>query len=462
MVSVLEGFTIGIGPSSSHTVGPMRAACRFISELKVRELLEDVSALKVELFGSLAMTGEGHGSDLAILMGLSGETPEGIDPDSIPLKMAHIYKEKSLSLFSKVPVSFDPDLDLLFMKGKRLPYHSNAIRFRAYNRKKKQILSQVYYSIGGGFVLNHAEAMRGDETRSLHSVPFPFQNAAELLAYSKQENKAIWEIIYENERIRFSEEVIEKGMKDIWAAMQSCVERGLWTRGVLPGGLNVIRRAPALYQSLKMCEDKIGTDPTLVMEWVTLFALAVNEENASGSRIVTAPTNGAAGVIPAVMHYAQKFVSGFNEQSVFQFLLTATAILKLFKLNASISAAEMGCQGEIGVASSMAAAGLAAILGGSTEQIENAAEIAMEHHLGMTCDPVAGLVQIPCIERNSMGAIKAINAARMAMRGDGSHTVSLDAVIAAMKETGKNMKSIYRETSEGGLAMQVGLAETVC
>jgi L-serine dehydratase len=461
IVSVLEGFSIGIGPSSSHTVGPMRAAYRFISSLKAQEFLEDVSSIKIELYGSLAMTGKGHATDMALLLGLEGETPEKVDPDSVPFRIAKIEREKTLSIFGKFPIAFDPETDLIFLKNRKLPFHSNALRFIALDEKKRAILKEVYYSIGGGFVLEHKEALTPQE-KVKRKVPFPFKTAAELLEHCQREKKAIWEIVFENEKAMHSEETLREGVMRIWDAMRTSVERGLRIEGELPGGLRVKRRAPDLYKALQKTETQIEKDPTLILEWVSLFSLAVNEENAVGSRVVTAPTNGSSGVIPAVLHYAQKFVPNFNEESVFIFLLTTTALLILYKEMASISAAEMGCQGEIGVSSSMAAAGLAAILGGTNEQIENAAEIAMEHHLGLTCDPVGGLVQIPCIERNSMGAIKAINAARLAMRGDGQHVVSLDAVIRAMNETGKNMKTMYKETSEGGLALQISTAVTVC
>lgn len=461
-ISTLEAFSIGIGPSSSHTVGPMRAARRFIVDLKEREFLEDVASLKVELYGSLAMTGKGHSTDMAILLGLEGETPEGIDPDSIPHRINAIHNQKQIHLFGRHAVPFDVEQDLQFLRGKRLPFHSNALRIKAFNKMGGQLLSQVYYSVGGGFVVDHKEAMRKPSARVEKAVPFHFKTAEELMDHCRRENKAIWEIVLENEKAHRPESELRAGILRIWESMKTCVQRGIRTKGILPGGLNVKRRAPDLFEALKATEQQIAQDPTLVMEWVSLFALAVNEENAAGSRVVTAPTNGSAGVIPAVLHYAEKFVPQFNKESLFIFFLTTTALLILYKENASISAAEMGCQGEIGVSASMAAAGLTAILGGTNEQIENAAEIAMEHHLGMTCDPIAGLVQIPCIERNTMGSIKAINAARLAMRGDGSHRVSLDAVIRAMKETGKNMRSIYKETSEGGLAAQITLAETAC
>jgi L-serine dehydratase len=440
----------------------MRAARRFLVDLKEREFLEDVHSLKIELYGSLAMTGKGHATDLAVLLGLEGETPEKVDPDTVPHRIAAIQNSKKLSLFGKYPIAFDPDIDLCFHMHKRLPYHSNAMRMTAFNQKGKKLYSQLYYSVGGGFVIDHKEAVEGVPATPKPTVPYNFTTAEELLNHCKAKNKAIWQIILANEKAMHSEKKTRHGVDQIWDVMRGSIERGIRTTGELPGGLNVKRRAPELYKILKGSEKKLAKDPTLVMEWVSLYALAVNEENAAGSRVVTAPTNGSAGVIPAVLSYCEKFVPDFDEEKRFQFFLTCSAIAILYKLGSSISAAEMGCQGEIGVSSSMAAAGLTAILGGSNEQIENAAEIAMEHHLGMTCDPVGGLVQIPCIERNTMGAIKAINAARLAMRGDGTHRVSLDACIRAMKETGENMKSIYKETSEGGLALQISVNVPAC
>ncbi len=460
-ISTLEIFSIGIGPSSSHTVGPMRAARRFLVELKEREWLEEVASLKVELYGSLAMTGHGHATDIAILLGLTGERPETVDPDAVPHLVNQIRNEKKIRLFGRYPISFDPDLEVQFLKGKRLPYHSNALRFTAFDKNGKKLHAALYYSIGGGFVLDHKEAVEG-AAKEVRVVPYPYKTAEELLAHCEKENKEIWEIVLENEKALHSKEEFRAGILKIWNAMQGSVDRGIRTRGELPGGLRVQRRAPGLYEALAETENKFAEDPTLVMEWVSLFALAVNEENAAGGRVVTAPTNGSAGVIPAVLHYCQKFIPEFDFDALKIFFLTSTAIGILFKEGSSISAAEMGCQGEIGVSSSMAAAGLAAILGGTNEQIENAAEIAMEHHLGLTCDPPGGLVQIPCIERNTMGAIKAINAARLAMRGTGEHRVSLDAVIRTMKETGENMKSQYKETSEGGLAIQISVAAPAC
>ena len=461
-VSIFDVFSTVIGPSSSHTAGPMRAARRFVIELKEREFLEDVSSIKVELYGSLAMTGKGHATDIAVLLGLEGETPEAVDPGSIQHRVASIHSQKTLQVFGRYKIQFDPDTDLLFLKGKRLPFHSNAMRMRAYDKMGHQLYSQLYYSIGGGFVLDHEEAIQTASPQVESSIPFPFHTAAELVGHAKRENKAIWQIVFENEKKFRTEEQIVAGIFRIWGVMQESVERGLSTSGELPGGLKVQRRAALIYQELLASEEKLAEDPTLVMEWVSVYALAVNEENAAGSRVVTAPTNGSAGVIPAVLHYAKKFVSSFSDEMLVAFFLTASAIALLYKEGASLSAAEMGCQGEIGVSSSMAAAGLAAMLGANSEQIEQAAEIAMEHHLGMTCDPVGGLVQIPCIERNAMGAVKAITAARLALRGQGDHCVSLDAVIRAMCETGKNMMSIYKETSEGGLALQVSVGMPAC
>lgn len=461
-ISVFEIFSIGIGPSSSHTVGPMRAARRFLYELFEREFLEDVAQIVIELYGSLAMTGKGHATDIAILLGLEGERPEAVDPSSVEQRVRLISQEKKICLFGKHSIGFDPEMDIQFLKGKRLPFHSNAMRFKAFDQHKKTIHTTLYYSVGGGFVLDHSEALGSPQPKAESLVPFPFKTAEELMEHARREHKAIWEIVLENERTRRPDREIRSGILHIWSVMKKSVERGLSISGELPGGLGVQRRAKMLYEALLRAEDKIAEDPTLVMEWVSLFALAVNEENAAGGRVVTAPTNGSAGVIPAVLHYCEKFLPEFDEEKIIRFFLTATAIAILYKEGASLSAAEMGCQGEIGVSSSMAAAGLAAILGATNEQIENAAEIAMEHHLGMTCDPVGGLVQIPCIERNTMGANKAILAARLALRGDGVHRVSLDAVIRAMNETGKNMMTIYKETSEGGLALQISVGVPAC
>ncbi|MBF8263257.1 MAG: L-serine dehydratase [Parachlamydiales bacterium] len=462
MVSVFEIFSIGIGPSSSHTVGPMRAARRFLVQLKEREFLEDVGRVKIDLFGSLAMTGKGHATDLAIIMGLEGETPEHIDPACISERLARIANDRQMILFARHPIEFDPDIDICYVKGKRLPFHSNGMRITAYDKEGEALHTQIYYSVGGGFVVDQQEALKGASRSAKAAPPYPFKTAEELLAHCRSDGLAIWQIVMENEKTWRSEEEIYSGILRIWGAMKDSVQRGLQNRGELPGGLGLRRRAASIFEQLQSTDQNFAQDPTLFMEWVSLFALAVNEENAAGGRIVTAPTNGAAGIIPAVLHYAQKFDSSFSDQKVVIFFLTAAAIAILYKEGASLSAAEMGCQGEIGVASSMAAGGLAAFIGLSNEQIENAAEIGMEHWLGLTCDPVAGLVQIPCIERNAMGAIKAINAARLAMRGDGVHVVSLDAVIRAMRETGENMLSMYKETSEGGLALQISVGIPTC
>ncbi len=462
MVSVFEVFSIGIGPSSSHTVGPMRAARRFLVELFEREFLEDVTRIETELFGSLAMTGKGHATDLAILLGLEGETPEGVDPAYAESRRKGLELPGQISLMGRYPVDFNPQQDIVFLTGKRLRYHSNAMRMTAFGAKGKKIYSQIYYSVGGGFVVDQVEAKQG-RAASDWDVPYPFKTASELLTHCKNEKMAIWELVLANEKTRAGEAEIRSGILKIWQTMQNCVERGLQSEGELPGGLKVKRRAADLFRQLTSVDANIKEDPTLVLEWISLFALAVKEENAVGGRVVTAPTNGAAGIIPAVLHYAEKFLPYFDEDDVVVFFLTAAALAILYKEGASLSAAEMGCQGEVGVACSMAAGGLAAVLGGSNEQIENAAEIGMEHNLGLTCDPVGGLVQIPCIERNTMGALKAVNAAKLALRADGlSHRVSLDAVIRAMRETGENMKSIYKETSEGGLALQVSVSVPAC
>ena len=461
-ISLFDVFSIGIGPSSSHTVGPMRAARRFLFDLFEREFLDDVGRITIELYGSLAMTGKGHATDIAVLLGLEGELPECINPDEVAGRIEAITKFKQLKLFSKYPIEFDPEVDLSFLKGKRLPYHSNALRFRALNKDGGILHTKLFYSVGGGFVIDHEEAMGEPKTFKTVDVPFPYKTAEELMSHCCAEGKQIWEIVLLNELAHRSEADIRAGIIKIWDVMAESVTRGISMEGILPGGLGVKRRAAALHRALLSLEHTIQYDPTLVMEWVSLYALAVNEENAAGGRVVTAPTNGSSGVIPAVIHYCLKFVPGFGEEEIIRFFLTATAMGILFKEGASISAAEMGCQGEIGVSSSMAAAGLAAILGATNEQVENAAEIAMEHHLGLTCDPIGGLVQIPCIERNTMGANKAILAARLALRGDGTHRVSLDACIQAMNETGKDMHSKYKETSEGGLALQISVAVPAC
>lgn len=456
MVSLFQLFSIGIGPSSSHTVGPMRAAHLFATLLQDNFGLENISKVSVELYGSLAMTGVGHGTDKAILLGLEGETPEAVDPDLVDHRVARILNEENVYLLSAVSI----DYDLVFHKGKRLPYHSNAMRFKAYDLTGNLLINQLYYSVGGGFVVSHEHIAQTGVDESVDVMPYEYETCEELLSYCREENKMIHEIVMENELALRSEDQVRKGILRIWEVMNNSMERGFVQEGILPGGLDVKRRAPGLYRQLT--ENGNVNDPTEFMEWVSLYALSVNEENAAGGRVVTAPTNGAAGVIPAVIRYYLDFTPNPTEDGIIKFMLTATAIGVLYKIGASISAAEMGCQGEIGVACSMAAAGLTAALGGTNEQIENAAEIGMEHNLGLTCDPIAGLVQIPCIERNTMGAIKAINASKLALRGDGSHRVTLDQVILAMRQTGEDMKSTYKETSEAGLAFHVSVGIPEC
>lgn len=454
-VSVFDLFSIGIGPSSSHTVGPMRAVHLFLLDLQKNGFFQKVKKVKTDLYGSLALTGHGHKTDKAIVLGLLGLTPEGVDPDQINALLGKVEATHALMLDGKEPIEFKEETDLLFHKDKFLPFHPNGLRFTAYDAADKELSSKVYYSVGGGFVLEHDKIKSEGKEVESSVVPFPFKTGQELLDQCEKQKVSIPELIRLNERVWRKDEEIDKGLLNIWSVMSKCIDRGCHEKGILPGGLGVKRRAAPLFEQLKNEVNTSKEDPTLILDWVSLFALAVNEENAAGGRVVTAPTNGAAGVVPAVLRYYKQFVPQASEKGIINFLLTAGGIGKLYKLGASISAAEMGCMGEVGVACSMAAAGLTAALGGSNLQIENAAEIGMEHHLGLTCDPVMGLVQIPCIERNTMGAIEAINAARLSLRGDGTHRVSLDQVIATMRETGKNMKSIYKETSLGGLAANV-------
>jgi len=454
-ISVFDLFTIGIGPSSSHTVGPMRAARRFAERLAGEGLLDRTARVRTELFGSLALTGKGHGTDRAVLMGLEGESPEEIDPDAVVPRLEAIRGEERLALLGRHAVPFHEKEDLVFNRRELLPLHSNGMRFSAFDEAGEALDQRIYYSVGGGFVVNEGATGEGRLVEDTTELPYPFRSGADLLQTSDQFGLTIWELMLENEKVWRSEEEIVAGLMRIWVAMQRCVERGCRQTGVLPGSLRVPRRAPALYQELTARPEDALKDPLTVLDWVNLYALAVNEENAAGGRVVTAPTNGAAGIVPAVLHYYRRFTPGASEEGVIRFLLTAAAIGILYKENASISGAEVGCQGEVGVACSMAAGGLVAALGGTTEQIENAAEIGMEHNLGLTCDPVGGLVQIPCIERNAMGSVKAINASRIALRGDGSHKVSLDRVIKTMRETGADMKTKYKETSRGGLAINV-------
>jgi L-serine dehydratase len=455
-VSVFDLFKIGIGPSSSHTVGPMRAAARFAGKwLRDAGTLEQCARIRAELFGSLALTGRGHGTDKAVLMGLEGHWPNEIDPDLIPKALERIRVGKELVLLGTQPIHFDEKTDLVFNKRQKLPFHSNGMRFTAYDAQGKELATRDYYSVGGGFVVNQDEAAADRIVADTTAVAFPFHSGDELLKLCEANGLTIAQLMWANERAWRNDEQIRAGLLEIWAAMQDCVQRGIRATGVLPGGLKVVRRAPSMYQDLSARPEAAMKDPLTVLDWVNLYALAVNEENAAGGRVVTAPTNGAAGIIPSVLHYFDRFCPGASEQGVLDFLLTAGAIGILYKENASISGAEVGCQGEVGVACSMAAGGLTAALGGSLGQVENAAEIGMEHNLGLTCDPIGGLVQIPCIERNAMGAVKGINASRMALRGDGKHRVSLDKVIKTMRDTGRDMQEKYKETSRGGLAVNV-------
>lgn len=453
MISVFDLFSVGIGPSSSHTVGPMRAARTFVGGLKADGLLSDVARVQAELFGSLGATGHGHGSGPAVLLGLSGESPETVDTDTVGPRVERIRAERRISILAAHEIDFDPDRDLTLHRRRSLPYHPNGMTFVAYDGAGAELRSRTYYSVGGGFVVDEAAAGADRIKPDSTVVRYPFLTGAQLLEVTTRTGLSISEVMLANERSWRSEADIRAGLLEIWRVMRECVERGCERDGVLPGGLKVRRRAAELRRGL---EADAGTpDPLHAVDWVTLFALAVNEENAAGGRVVTAPTNGAAGIIPAVLHYYARFVPGASDDGVVRFLLTAGAIGVLFKENASISGAEVGCQGEVGSACSMAAAGLAEVLGGTPEQVENAAEIGMEHNLGLTCDPVGGLVQIPCIERNAVASIKAITAARLALRGDGVHKVSLDKVIKTMRETGADMKVKYKETARGGLAVNV-------
>jgi L-serine dehydratase len=452
MISVFDLFTVGIGPSSSHTVGPMRAARTFASGLKADGLLADTDRVRAELFGSLGATGHGHGSDRAVLLGLCGERPESVDTDRVQERVAEIRASRRLSLLGAHGIDFDPDRDLMLHRRRSLPYHPNGMIFTAYDRDGEALRARTYYSVGGGFVVDEAAAGADRIKPDTTAVPFPFSTGAELLTMATGAGLSIGDVTLANERSWRGEAEIRAGLLEIWRVMRECVERGCDRDGVLPGGLRVRRRAAELRRGL---EADGAADPLHVMDWVTLFALAVNEENAAGGRVVTAPTNGAAGIIPAVLHYYTRFVPSASDEGVVRFLLAAAAIGVLFKENASISGAEVGCQGEVGSACSMAAAGLAEALGGTPAQVENAAEIGMEHNLGLTCDPVGGLVQIPCIERNAVASIKAITAARLALRGDGVHAVSLDKVIKTMRETGADMQVKYKETARGGLAVNV-------
>jgi L-serine dehydratase len=485
-VSVFDLFKIGIGPSSSHTVGPMRAARIFVARLAHDGTLARTARVKAELYGSLGVTGKGHGSDKAVLLGLAGHEPDTVDIEQVPALLEAIRSQHRVTLNGSHEIAFDEKVDLVMHRRATLPFHANGMRFTAFDAAGAEIENRVYYSVGGGFVVSDEVAADGSRQKSIAPdttvLPYPFHSGDDLLRLTAAHGISIAELMRRNERHWRGDDEVHAGLMKIWQVMQECVVRGCRTEGILPGGFKVKRRAAQLYRDLTV-NPEAGTclppgegapspppegggpawggpalgprDPLIVMDWVNLYALAVNEENAAGGRVVTAPTNGAAGIVPAVLHYYTRFVPGANDTGVVDFMLTAAAIGILYKENASISGAEVGCQGEVGVACSMAAAGLAAVMGGSPEQVENAAEIGMEHHLGLTCDPVGGLVQIPCIERNAIASVKAINAARMALRGDGTHHVSLDKVIKTMRETGADMQTKYKETARGGLAVNI-------
>jgi L-serine dehydratase len=453
-ISVFDLFRIGIGPSSSHTVGPMRAAGMFARGLLESGDVDRLARIQVGLYGSLGATGKGHGTDKALILGLEGELPESVDTDAIPDRLGKVKEAGQLRILGEKELAFDKEHDLVFHKNKVLPFHSNGMRFHAMDSSGNSIHERTYYSVGGGFVVDEAAAGADRIVEDRTSLAFPFTTAVKLLEHCTEQGLSISQVMLQNELVWRTEGEIRTGLLNIWSVMQACVTRGCHTEGVLPGGLKVKRRAARLHRQLTN-EQELHKVPLGTMDWVNLYALAVNEENAAGGRVVTAPTNGAAGIIPAVMHYYWNYSPGHSEDGIIRFLLTAGAIGILYKENASISGAEVGCQGEVGSACSMAAGALTEVSGGTPEQVENAAEIAMEHNLGLTCDPVGGLVQVPCIERNAMGAVKAINASRMALRGDGTHFVSLDKVIKTMRDTGADMKTKYKETARGGLAVNV-------
>lgn len=461
-VSIFDLFSIGIGPSSSHTVGPMRAAQRFVTALDEHHLLSTVTRVRSELFGSLGATGHGHGSYNAVVLGLEGESPESVDTTRGPDRAASVRDTGRIRLAGSQEITFDPDADLILHRRKSLPFHPNGMTFTAWTdtdlrTDAAQEFTRTYYSIGGGFVLDDDGSGSPELKPDPTPVPYPFRTGDELLLRCHETGLKISEVMLANECARRPEADVRAGLLHIWSVMATCVQNGITTTGTLPGGLKVRRRAAELHQRLITDAGRFRNevDPLAAMDWVTLWALAVNEENASGGRVVTAPTNGAAGIIPAVLHYAHRFVPSTDDAAIVDFLLVAGALGSIYQQTASISGAEVGCQGEVGTACSMAAGGLAEILGGTPEQVENAAEIGMEHHLGLTCDPVGGLVQIPCIERNAVGSVKAITAARLALYGDGAHTVSLDKVIKTMMETGADMKIKYKETARGGLAVNI-------
>jgi L-serine dehydratase len=456
-ISVFDIFKIGIGPSSSHTVGPMRAARRFVERLEADGQMAQVEGVKIELFGSLGFTGKGHATDKAVILGLEGEEPATVDVDSAAKRVAAVEQSHRIKLLGKYEVDLDPSTSIVFHRREKLPLHANGMRFSALGAAggSAPIVSRIYYSVGGGFVIDHTGAPADGATPAEQvQVPYPFNSGEELLRHATEHGMGISSLMLENEKALIPEAEVRRRVLEISTAMDLCIKRGIEREGILPGGLKVKRRAASLYRKLKS-DPRGEKDPLVIMDWVNLFALAVNEENAAGGRVVTAPTNGAAGIIPAVLTYYRRFLPNADDEGSLRFLLTAAAIGALYKKNASISGAEVGCQGEVGVACSMAAGALAEVMGGTPAQVENAAEIGMEHNLGLTCDPIGGLVQVPCIERNAMGAVKAINAARLALQGDGTHKVSLDKVIKTMWRTGADMSSKYKETARGGLAVNI-------
>ncbi|MBW8637075.1 L-serine ammonia-lyase [Hoeflea sp. WL0058] len=461
-LSVFDVFKIGIGPSSSHTMGPMTAANRFLDEILTgdwpRPYGSEIAALKVSLHGSLAYTGIGHGSGRAVILGLCGEKPDSVDPDAMDAIVDTVENSGVMEPPGHPAYRFDPASDLVFDRKNPLPGHANGMTFIAFDKDDRQLLRRIYYSIGGGFVVTDLEldALKNEtEYQMSEEIPYPFSSASEMLEMAQASGLSIAEMKQANEETRQTVDELYSGLDRIWSAMGGCIERGLRQTGELPGGLRIKRRARSIHEKLDSEWKRNQPNPLLANDWLSVYAMAVNEENASGGRVVTAPTNGAAGVIPATIKYYTRFQSGADQKGIREFLLTAAAIGGLIKHNASISGAEVGCQGEVGSASAMAAAGLAAVMGGTPQQVENAAEIALEHHLGMTCDPVAGLVQVPCIERNAMGAVKAVTAASLALKGDGQHFVPLDACVETMRQTGIDMNERYKETSEGGLAVNV-------
>jgi L-serine dehydratase len=453
-VSVFELFKIGIGPSSSHTVGPMKAARAFVQELAAGVNLERTMRVQAFLYGSLGLTGKGHGTDKAIILGFEGHEPETVPMDAVEPTLARVRSEGRLRLGGGREIDFPIKESLIFLRGKSLPHHPNGMQFVAFDSAGQELAALVFYSVGGGFIVREDEI--GKTAAGTQTLPpLPFDSGEELLARCREHGISISEVQRRNELATRTAENLASGLDAVWRAMQECVKRGCAAEGELPGGLRVKRRAKQLFEQLRQQPEAALRDPLTMLDWVNLYALAVNEENAAGGRVVTAPTNGAAGIIPAVLHYATRFAHSPNRDGVHRFLLAAAAIGALYKKNASISGADVGCQGEVGVACSMAAAGLTEYLGGTPEQVENAAEIGMEHNLGLTCDPVGGLVQIPCIERNAMGSVKALNASRMALRGDGTHFISLDKAIRTMLATGRDMHTKYKETSRGGLAVNI-------